>query len=126
MSSQPATSTDAPEARLRRLARQFLVHSFLYYRLAEPVIGDERFDALVRELEALRGEHPQVELPHARLLEQALGPEGSGYSIRDYPPDIVTDAFKVLYATSSTELSFEDFVARRGYRVEVADAGGAA
>lgn len=126
MSSEAATATDAPEARLHRLARQFLVHSFLYYRLAEPVIGDERFDALTRELQALRAEHPQAELPHAGLLRQALGPEGSGYSIRDYPPDIVTDAFKVLYATTSTELSFEDFVARRGYRVDVANADGAA
>ena len=31
-------------ARLKQRALQFLVHSFLYYRLGEPVIDDAAFD----------------------------------------------------------------------------------
>jgi hypothetical protein len=39
---------------LNRRALQFLVHSFLYYRLNEPVLGDEAFDAVASELRRLR------------------------------------------------------------------------
>jgi len=112
----------APEApaRLRQLALQFLVHCFLYYRLGEPVISDERFDALVAEFQRLRAAHPGAPLPHQPLVEEALGPEGSGFRIRDYPPEVISAAFKVLYAEQGAGVDFREFVERRGYRVEVA------
>ena len=105
--------------RLQRRARQFLVHSFLYYRLGESVIGDEAFDAIAEELRALHTAHPDIELPFADVLEPALGPEGSGFAIRAYPPEIVSAAFKVLYAATHPEVDFHEFVERRGYTAEL-------
>jgi hypothetical protein len=109
---------DQTVSRLQRRARQFLVHSFLYYRLGESVIGDDAFDRIAEELRRLRAAHPDAPLPHADLLEPALGPEGSGFAIRSYPPEIVTAAFKLLYATTQPEVDFHEFVERRGYAVE--------
>lgn len=105
------------QERLGRLARQFLVHSFLYYRLGESVISDAAFDRIAGELRRLRAEHPDADLPHAAVLEPALGPEGSGFAIRSYPPEIITAAFKVLYASESPDVAFPEFVERRGYTV---------
>jgi hypothetical protein len=107
------------QALLRRRARQFLVHSFLYYRLGESVIGDPAFDHIAEELRRLRTEHPALELPHADVLEPALGPEGSGFLIRQYPPEIVSAAFKLLYATSSPQVDFHEFCERRGYTAQL-------
>ena len=104
-------------AKLAQRARQFLLHSFLYYRLGESVIGDEAFDRYTEELRALRAAYPRAELPYAGLIDPALGPEASGYQIRHYPPEIVSAAFKVLYAATRPDLSFEEFVTRRGYQV---------
>lgn len=117
MSAQ-ASPEERGAALLRRRARQYLVHCFLYYKLGESVIGDEAFDRLAGELLELRVRHPGVELPHAKALAPALGPEATGFSIRKYPPGIVTDAFKLLYATSHPDISFHEFVERRGYSVQ--------
>lgn len=108
-------STNAIPGRMRRLGRRFLVHSFLYYRLGENLISDAAFDRLADELLALHEAHPEVELPHAAALKPALGDEASGFAIRDYPEDIVTDAFKLLYAETMPGVEFSEFVERRGY-----------
>jgi hypothetical protein len=110
-------------ALLRRRARQFLVHSFLYYRLGESVIGDEAFDRIAEELRRLHAGHPDAELPFAEVLAPALGPEGSGFTIRSYPPEIVSAAFKVLYAASNPDVDFHEFVERRGYSAELQPEG---
>jgi NAD-dependent DNA ligase len=107
-------------ARLKRRALQFLVHSFLYYRLDEPVIPDEAFDEIVRELRRLRAAHPKAEIPHAKLVDGALGPEDTAFQIRHYPPEVITAAFKLLYAQQQPEVGFVEFVERRGYRAHLA------
>lgn len=112
-------SANAIAERLRRLGRQFLVHSFLYYRLGENLISDAAFDQLAEELLTLRKAHPELELPHAAALKPALGGEASGFGIRDYPEAIVTDAFKLLYAETMPGVEFPEFVERRGYRAEI-------
>ena len=104
--------------RIRRLGRQFLVHSFLYYRLGENLISDTAFDKLAGELLALHEAHPEVDLPHAAALKPALGDEASGFGIRAYPQAIVTDALKLLYAVTMPGVEFSEFVERRGYRAE--------
>jgi len=103
---------------LRQRARQFLVHSFLYYRLNESVVPDEDFDRIAADLRRLRKSHPQADMPHAALIDPALGAEGSGFQIRQYPPEIVSSAFKLLYAHQSPDEDFREFVERRGYRVQ--------
>jgi hypothetical protein len=106
---------------LRQRARQFLVHSFLYYRLNESVVPDEDFDRIAADLRRLREKHPQAELPFAELIDPALGAEGSGFQIRRYPPETVTAAFKLLYAQQSPDEDFREFVERRGYRAKEAE-----
>ena len=39
-----------PTETLNRLIRQFLVHSFLYYRLDESLISDQQYDELAQGL----------------------------------------------------------------------------
>ena len=110
-------------AALKRRALQFLVHSFLYYRLDEPVISDEAFDAIARELRRLRKAHPKAEIPHVKLVDEALGPEDTAFQIRTYPPEIITAAFKLLYGTQQPDIGFVEFVERRGYRAHLAHEG---
>ena len=105
--------------RLGQLARQFLVHSFLYYRLGESVIGDAAFDQLADELRGLRQANPDAPLPYARLLEPVLGPEASGHRLSQYPPEIISTAFKLLYAASGSQADFAEFTARRGYTAQL-------
>ena len=100
---------------LRRRALQFLVHSFLYYRLGDSVVSDEFFDEVAEELRALRAKHPKAEMPYAELIDPALGPEASGFRIRKFPPRIISTAFKLLYAATAPEVDFLEFVERRGY-----------
>lgn len=117
MTAKASTNAGQTEARLRQLACQFLVHSFLYYRLGESVIEDAAFDRLTEELRRLREANPKAELPHAALIDPVLGPEASGHQVRDYPPEVITLAFQLLYAETHPEVPFEEFVERRGYRV---------
>ena len=119
-SAFPAPGATDPRFVLHQRARQFLVHSFLYYRLGEPVLSDSAFDRLAQELTELHAALPDVALPYAEVLEPALGPEASGYAIRTYPPEIVTTAFKVLYAYAAPEVDFAEFVAHRGHALEEA------
>ena len=100
---------------LRQRALQFLVHSFLYYRLGESIVSDEFFDQVAEELRTLRAKHPKAEMPYAEVIEPALGPEASGFRIRNYPPRIITTAFKLLYAVTAPKVDFLEFVERRGY-----------
>ncbi len=95
------------------------MHSFLYYRLGEPVVSDAFFDRIAEELRALRQKHPKAKLPYAELIDPMLGPEGSGFAIREYPPQVVSTAFKLLYASEGPEMDFSDFVERRGYQAVV-------
>lgn len=111
----PVTDEIAPLIAQR--ARQFLVHSFIYYRLGESILGDERFDRLAGELHALRRDHPDIEMPYGSIIDPLLGPEASAFQLSRYPPEIVTAAFKVLYAHGQRDVAFEEFTARRGYRV---------
>lgn len=122
MARGTAKRTETPPeaaAELARLARQYLVHCFLYYRLNEPVAGDDRFDEIAKALRKLRLAHPDAEMPFADVIDPILGPEVSGFQIRRYPPEIVTDAFKLLYAVNRPQVEFTEFVERRGYKAEL-------
>lgn len=103
-------------AALRRRAMQFLVHSFLYYQAGESLVSDQFFDRIAEELRALRKQYPKAEMPYAELIDPVLGPEASAFSIREYPPKIVSTAFKLLYANGSPATGFAEFVERHGYQ----------
>ncbi len=112
--SKTATDEEAV-ALLRQRALQFLVHSFLYYKLDEPIVGDQFFDQLATDLKNLRERHPTAEMPHADLIEPQLGAEASAFRIKQYPPRIVSTAFKLLYAANNPTMDFVEFAEKRGY-----------
>lgn len=49
--------------RVAKLRKTIAHHQELYHTLDEPVISDEAYDALVRELEELEAEYPEFKLP---------------------------------------------------------------
>jgi hypothetical protein len=106
--------------KLHRYIRQFLVHSFLYYRLDESLISDQQYDELTRDLrDELLLEFADANFPFKDYIISARGLEGSGYSIRHYPPEIISSALHLLYQDRFKELmSFTTFLARHGYRIE--------
>jgi DNA ligase (NAD+) len=50
-------------ARVDELRRELTFHGYRYYVLDDPVIGDDRYDALLDELRALEAEHPELVTP---------------------------------------------------------------
>lgn len=73
-------SEDAPEADLRRrwqeLADEVRGHQFRYYVRDAPVISDAEFDELLRELQTLEDEHPELRTPDSPT--QLVG--GAGFA----------------------------------------------
>ena len=96
--------------------RQFLVHSFLYYQVDESILEDTEYDLLVTELRELIKD--QEEYIYKKIIEDSLGAEGSAFSIRKYPPEIISTAFHLLYQEKYKETkSLNDFVKTYGYGV---------
>jgi DNA ligase (NAD+) len=52
-----------PADRVARLRDEIRRHEELYYIKAAPEISDEQFDAMMRELQALEAEHPDLVTP---------------------------------------------------------------
>jgi len=51
------------EKKIEELRNQILKHEYNYYVLAEPVISDENYDKIVKELEKLENENPHLVTP---------------------------------------------------------------
>ena len=51
------------EKKIEELRNQIIKHDYNYYVLAEPVISDESYDKLVKELEKLEAENPNLVTP---------------------------------------------------------------
>ena len=56
-------SEEQARARHRRLAAEVDEHAHRYYVLDQPTVSDAEYDALLRELEALEAEHPDLRTP---------------------------------------------------------------
>ena len=52
-----------PAARAAELRRELAYHGHRYYVLDDPVIGDDRYDALLDELRAIEAAHPELLTP---------------------------------------------------------------
>lgn len=95
---------------------QFLVHSFLYYKLGESLISDQQYDQICQELKSLLQSSPPSSVPYVPLVKP-LGEEASGFFIKKYPPSIISTALHLLYQANYVDhLSFPDFIERQGYR----------
>ena len=52
--------TVSVEKRIEELRSEILKHDYNYYVLAQPVISDREYDLLVKELEKLENENPEL------------------------------------------------------------------
>ena len=66
--SLPEPSRDMPRERMAWLVTILEHHNYLYHTLDKPIISDDQYDALFRELKALEEEHPQWRSPHSPTL----------------------------------------------------------
>ncbi|OBI71284.1 DNA ligase (NAD(+)) LigA [Mycobacterium sp. E740] len=80
-----AQADEGPDADLRRrwqeLADEVREHQFRYYVRDSPIITDAEFDKLLRELQALEDEHPELRTPDSPT--QLVG--GAGFAT-DFTP----------------------------------------
>ena len=53
----------ANEKKINALREQIRKHDYKYYVLTQPVISDQDYDKLIKELEALEAEHPELITP---------------------------------------------------------------
>ncbi|HEX4186302.1 MAG TPA: NAD-dependent DNA ligase LigA [Solirubrobacteraceae bacterium] len=66
----------SPRGRARELREQLGYHSYRYYVLDDPEIGDDVYDALLDELRAIEAEHPELVTPDSPT--QRVGGEPVG------------------------------------------------
>ena len=96
-------------------ARQYLVHSFLYYKLGESIISDMQYDQICVEVETYLRTNSNS-LPYHDIITKSLAEDASGFSIRKYPEEIVSTALHLLYQCNySKSMTFDAFLARFGY-----------
>ena len=109
-----------PTETLNRLIRQFLVQSFLYYRLDESLISDQQYDELAQGLrKSLASSDTDANLNFKEHLGSISSSEASGYFIRHYPAEIISTALHLLYQNRFKNLMpFSTFLARFGCRTE--------
>ena len=102
---------------IQQKVRQYLVHSFLYYKLGESIISDNKFDLICNEILRLAKNTPyKLSMPYKEIIVTSLSSEASGFTIRKFPDEIVSSALHLLYQNKFRELvSFETFLARFGY-----------
>jgi DNA ligase (NAD+) len=59
----PHTREHSPEQRIDHLRREIEHHEYQYYVLDQPEITDAEYDALMRELQQLEEQHPELRTP---------------------------------------------------------------
>ena len=98
--------------------RQYLVHSFLYYKLNESIISDKDFDLICKEiLDFLESSTDEYFLPYRDLLTSSISNDASGFTIRKFPAEIISSAMHLLYQRNYKEsIPFDSFLARFGFR----------
>ncbi len=79
--SDPGGRTEAAE-RARRLREEIDRHSYRYYVLDRPEISDEAYDALVRELEAIEREYPELVTPTSPTQRVGAPPSAAFAPVR--------------------------------------------
>lgn len=102
-------STLSPEERLRRLRGQVRHHEERYYVLNDPEISDAEFDALLKALEALEAEYPDLITPDSPTQRVAGRPIEGFQTVEHLEPMLSLDN-----TYSSDELRDFDERVRKG------------
>jgi DNA ligase (NAD+) len=95
----------SPAARIAQLREQIDQHNYRYHVLDEPAITDSAYDALLRELQALEAEHPQLITPESPTQRVGAQPSAGFAEVRHAVPMLSLDN-----AFSAAEVG--DFVRR--------------
>lgn len=106
--------SSAAADRVRQLHEQLHAHSHRYYILDEPSISDAEYDALLRELQTLEAEHPELLTPDSPSQRVGAAP------LSDFTP--VRHAVPMLsLGNAFSQEELEDFDRRVRTRLETAD-----
>ncbi|PWG63498.1 NAD-dependent DNA ligase LigA [Sediminicurvatus halobius] len=92
MSQQP--SSKDPAARAAELREAIEYHNHRYYVLDDPAISDADYDALLRELQAIEAEHPELVTPDSPTQRVGSAPlESFGEAPHEQPMLSLDNAF---------------------------------
>ncbi|QSA95711.1 NAD-dependent DNA ligase LigA [Methylococcus sp. EFPC2] len=87
-------STELPPEVVRRAAelrKQIEYHNRRYYQFDEPVIADAEYDALLRELQALEREYPELQTPDSPTQRVGAAPLAAFAEVRHEVPMLSLD-----------------------------------
>jgi len=84
-------SSLSPEERLRQLREQVRHHEERYYVLNDPEIADAEFDVLLKQLDALEAEHPDLVTPDSPTQRVAGRPSDSFQTVEHLQPMLSLD-----------------------------------
>ncbi len=102
-------SSLSPDERLRQLRDQVRHHEERYYVLNDPEIADAEFDALLKQLDALEAEHPDLVTPDSPTQRVAGRPSDGFQTVEHLQPMLSLDN---TYSTEELR-AFDDRV-RKG------------
>ena len=81
----------AAAARIAQLREQIEQHNYRYHVLDEPAISDAAYDKLLRELQALEAEHPQLITPDSPTQRVGTKPSAEFAEVRHAVPMLSLD-----------------------------------
>jgi len=102
-----------PAQRAEQLRQQIDHHNYRYYVLDDPEISDAQYDRLMRELQALEAEHPELVTPDSPTQRVGAEPLAAFGEVRHEIPMLSLDN-----AFSDEELADFDRRARERLKVE--------
>ena len=82
-----------------QLLSWFLISSYCYYRLADPIMTDADFDHLTRRLQE---EYDNVDHPHKYLVTEDNLKAGTGFDIK-YPSIVKGTSMQILKGEETFE-----------------------
>ena len=104
---------------IQQKIRQYLVHSFLYYQLNESIITDRHFDMICKDVLKLMENYTSTSLlPYQELVKKSLSEDATGFSVKQFPAEIISSAFHLLYQHNRVKsMTFDSFLSRFGYSI---------
>ena len=87
---------EAAQDRINELRERINRHSYLYYTLDSPEIADAEYDALVRELERLEEQYPQLVTPDSPTQRVGVTPL-SAFGVVEHPAPLLSLADVINY-----------------------------
>ena len=76
---------------LKALREAIASHDFAYYVLDDPVVPDAEYDRLMRKLQALEAEHPELVTPDSPTQRVGITPIGEFGEVRHHVPMLSLD-----------------------------------